>query len=59
MEPKHCPFCGGNTDVVYFATKSPKPWWEIHCEDDRCIAYHILKKYKTKEAAIEDWNRRA
>ena len=54
-----CPFCGGQTKYVdggYPLQKGEwQPWWLVQCADDSC---GIWASGKTKEAALEKWNRR-
>lgn len=52
-ELKPCPFCG-ETDISVFNRGS---YWHVHCLNSECCAF--LSDRKTREIAVEDWNRRA
>lgn len=62
-ELKPCPFCGGIAFVEHWELSSPDEGWD----DERYDMYYITcsecesttDEYRSKEEAIEAWNRRA
>ena len=58
---KPCPFCGNGNCVASFHTiETSDEWiedmWYVECYN--CFAHTDKKRYKTREEAIEAWNRR-
>ena len=53
-ELKHCPFCGGEAEII-----QNDHFTDISCKDDECRGFTYYLKFKTEEEAIEAWNRRA
>ena len=49
-EPIYCPFCGNEEPLVKGGGYS----WGVYC--DLCNA--TIKGYKTRETAVNQWNRR-
>lgn len=45
-----CPFCGSKAVI--------KGKYAIHCKNTSCIIGAVAMIYRTKELAIEAWNRR-
>lgn len=59
---KQCPFCGGEAELVYTTTSTPKPY--VKCKfgamlTPKCEACMYPWMYDTEEEAVEAWNRRA
>lgn len=51
---KPCPFCGGEAKVFGNYDDSD---YHVNCTNDECGCYWV-NYYKTKEEAVEAWNRR-
>ena len=55
-ELKHCPFCGGKADLIKSPTAKK---YHPCCHNEKCIMFVGGMWYKTKEQAIDEWNRMA
>ena len=53
-ELKPCPFCGGKAEIV-----DNGDFVDVSCKDYTCRGWANSLDRKTKQEAIEDWNRRA
>jgi Lar family restriction alleviation protein len=60
-ELKPCPFCGGEAKIVDNGEASTNKYYfvDVLCKDMSCRGYSSCLEYKTKQQAIEAWNRRA
>lgn len=60
-EPKKCPFCGGEAEVVGHYVKGGPNNYQYFVRCKRCKVRPTLygMNFKKKEKAIEAWNRRA
>ena len=65
-ELKPCPFCGGEARMkygkynllgAYGTEETARKWAGVWCV--KCGIEQPIRKYVTKEQAIEAWNRRA
>ena len=57
---KSCPFCGDKYIQAYMSNNYYDIGYRIGCNTLGCICLHTKSNvYKTKEEAIEAWNRRA
>lgn len=55
-ELKPCPFCGGEAEVLYFQDET----YRAQCACVECDVKPYATRYlRSREAAIEAWNRRA
>ena len=59
-ELKSCPFCGGEAEIVDNGeTRSNKYYFvDVSCKNTNCRGYTSCLEFKTKQKAIEAWNRR-
>ena len=53
-ELKPCPFCGGKAQI-----EKNEDFVDVSCKDMFCRGWTSCLEYKTKQQAIEAWNRRA
>ena len=51
-ELKDCPFCGGKSGIL----KNGAGCFQVYC--DNCETRQYAYAHKTKDSAIEAWNRR-
>ena len=51
-EVKDCPFCGGKSGIL----KNGAGCFQVYC--DNCETRQYAYAHKTKDSAIEAWNRR-
>lgn len=59
-ELKPCPFCGDTYIQIYATNNHSRGHFAIGCNTVNCVGLHCESKlYKTKEEAVEAWNRRA
>lgn len=60
-ELKPCPFCGGEAEIVDNGEVRTNKYYfvDVNCKDMNCRGYSSCLEYKTKQQAIEAWNRRA
>ena len=53
-ELKPCPFCGGEATI-----EDNGDFVDVSCKDMFCRGWTSCLEFKTKQQAIEAWNRRA
>lgn len=62
-ELKPCPFCGGSVRLEQPADRAPRDdWWGVVCRNTENLGGTCAieqRPSRTKEAAVERWNRRA
>jgi len=53
---KNCPFCDSIAAIWEVKSLANTPLYQVLCHGKSCVS---LKSFKTKQEAIEKWNRRA